>query len=350
MTKKDRIRAAVNGEQPDRMPYSFWTHMPGIDTDPEKIAEKTYELYKKYDWDFIKTMNSGMYSIEDFGCKIDASEVLKGGVSKITETQVHCSEDLYKLKEVPIEEGAYARELKHLQLVLDKVKEEDVPVITTVFSPLTTLDKICGKVTVKANVGNDNVKDIKVSWLSIYMKENPDAMKAALEEITKTTEKYAARVIENGADGIFFASQMSSYNQCTLQEYLEFGKEYDLRVIKAADKGWMNTIHCHGDNLIFEVLKDYPVQIFNWHAWETLPDVNEAYVMTGKCLMGGINRKDITERKKEKIQNQIFQCYKEMGGKHQILTPGCVIRYPLDTDMLMYIKNTLREIEEKLKR
>ena len=120
--------------------------------------------------------------------------------------------------------------------------------------------------------------------------------------------------------------------------------DYSEGMIREAQKG-----KCV-DNLIFEVLKDYPVQIFNWHAWETLPDVNEAYVMTGKCLMGGINRKDITERKKEKIQNQIFQCYKEMGGKHQILTPGCVIRYPLDTDMLMYIKNTLREIEEKLKR
>ncbi len=28
------------------MPYSFWTHMPGTDLDPEAISQKTYEFYK----------------------------------------------------------------------------------------------------------------------------------------------------------------------------------------------------------------------------------------------------------------------------------------------------------------
>ena len=71
MTKKERIQAAIRGEKPDKMPYSFWTHMPGTDLDPEAIAQKTYEFYKKYDFDFIKTMNNGMYPIEDLGCTVD---------------------------------------------------------------------------------------------------------------------------------------------------------------------------------------------------------------------------------------------------------------------------------------
>ena len=72
MTKKERIRAAIRGEKPDKMPYSFWTHMPGTDLDPEAISQKTYEFYKKYDFDFVKTMNNGMYAIEDFGCTVEA--------------------------------------------------------------------------------------------------------------------------------------------------------------------------------------------------------------------------------------------------------------------------------------
>ena len=48
MTKKERIQAAIRGEKPDKMPYSFWTHMPGTDLDPEAISQKTYEFYKKY--------------------------------------------------------------------------------------------------------------------------------------------------------------------------------------------------------------------------------------------------------------------------------------------------------------
>lgn len=48
MTKKERIQAAIVGEKPDKLPYSFWTHLPGIDLNPELLAEKTYEFYKKY--------------------------------------------------------------------------------------------------------------------------------------------------------------------------------------------------------------------------------------------------------------------------------------------------------------
>lgn len=107
----------------------------------------------------------------------------------------------------------------------------------------------------------------------------------------------------------------------------------------------MNTIHCHGNNIMFQILKDYPVQVFNWHAWETLPALDEAYALTGKCLMGGLSRTDITQGNRGAIQNQIYECFKLLGGRHQILTPGCVIRYPLDDEMLSFIGKTRNEIE-----
>ena len=73
MTKRERCMAAVKGEKPDKIPYSLWSHMPQFDHDADAITEKTYEFYKTYDVDFIKTMNNGMYSIEDFGAVIDYS-------------------------------------------------------------------------------------------------------------------------------------------------------------------------------------------------------------------------------------------------------------------------------------
>lgn len=328
MTKKERIQAAIRGEKPDRLPYSFWTHMPGTDLDPEAIAQKTYEFYKTYDFDFVKTMNNGMYAIEDFGCTVDYSEIVKGGVAKVTSTPVNCGEDWYKLKVCPCTQGSNARELRHLQLVLDKLKGEEVPVIFTVFTPITIADKISG--------------GKLVSYLEAGY---GDAVKAALEVITETTAQLTARAIEMGADGIFLASQMSSYDKCTIQQYREYGGPYDLRVLEAAKDGWMNTIHCHGENIMFEVLKDYPVHIFNWHAWETLPDLDEAHLLTGKCLMGGLKRSDITKSNKNEIRNQIFQCFKQTGGRNLILTPGCVIRYPLNDEMLAFIGQTRTEIE-----
>lgn len=333
MTKKERIWAAVHGETPDTLPYSFWTHLPGIDLDPEKLAEHTYNFYKTYDVDFIKTMNNGMYAIEDFGCEIDYSEIAKGGVAKVVKTPIHEAGDWLKLKPCSVEEGSLARELKGLRLLLDKVKGEDVPVIFTIFSPLTIANKLSGN-----------------TLLQYLADGHSEEVHSALKVITQTTCDMARAVLDLGADGIFFAAQSSTYDFMTAEEYRQFGVPYDLEVLQAAEKGWMNTIHAHGVNIMFELLKDYPVQVFNWHAWETLPAVDEASVLTGKCLMGGLKRTDITQRDRGAIQHQIYECYRMLGGRNQILTPGCVIRYPLDKDTLTYVKQAKDFVESKMRR
>ena len=331
MNKIERIKAALEGKDVDKLPFAFWSHLPGIDLDPEKLAKETYAFYKKYDIDFVKTMNNGMYSIEDFGCEIDYSEVPKGGVAKITKTPITCAEDWQNIKEVPLTSKAISRELYSLELLLDMLKDENVPIIFTAFSPITTAEKLSGK------------------KLKEHINEGKgELIHKALEEITKTTCKLVEKVIEMGASGIFFASQLTTFNEMTDEEYLEFGKPYDLKVLESASKGWFNVIHAHGNNIMFDILKTYPVQAFNWHAWETLPDINEARDLTGKCLMGGIMRMDITNCHKNEVRNQIYQSIKLLNKKKHILTPGCVIRYPLNENMLKFVKKTKEEIENIL--
>ena len=224
-------------------------------------------------------------------------------------------------------------------MILKKVKADDVPVIFTVFTPITTANKLCG-----GKIGQ-------------YIHQgHGEEVKAALEVICQTTEALAAKAIEMGADGVFMASQMSNYatsmavEPLTASEYLEYGKPYDVRVLNAANNagGWMNTIHCHGDNIMFDILKDYPVQVFNWHAWETLPTVDEVLATTDKCIMGGLKRFDITECNHNAIRHQIYECCRMSGGRRLILTPGCVIRYPLNEEMLSYVKKTKESVEQDM--
>ena len=272
-----------------------------------------------------------MYAIEDFGCEIDYSEISKGGVAKVTKTPIHRPEDWYQLKCCSTESGSLARELEGLHLLVDKVKGEEVPVIFTIFSPLTIANKL------SANTLRDHINE-----------GHKEAIHAALKVITETTCNMAKRVLELGADGIFFAAQSSTYSFMSAKEYQEFGLPYDMEVLEAAKGGWMNTLHAHGTDIMVELLRDYPVPIFNWHAWETLPAVDEASIVTGKCLMGGLNRTDITQCNRNAVRHQIYECCRLLKGQGQILTPGCVIRYPLDDDMLRFIKQTKMEIEQKM--
>lgn len=329
-TKTERVRAAVAGERTGRIPYSFWTHLPGIDLDPELLAEKTYEFYKEYDIDVIKTMNNGMYAVEDFGCTVDYSEIKKGGAAKLTSTPISRPEDWDKIEECSVEKGSLARELYSLRLLLERLKKdgEDAPVLFTVFSPMTIADKLSAK-----------------KMLAHIEEGHGDKVKAALERIARTTAALAERAIELGAAGVFFASQMSNYDAVSADMYREYGAPYDRLVLARCSGGWMNTLHAHGGNIIFEILKDYPVQVFNWHAWESLPSVAAVRALTGKCLMGGMNRMDITNGDRNAITEQIYQSCTLTGGRGLILTPGCVIRYPLDKEVLHFIRTVKDEVE-----
>lgn len=226
MTKKERIQAAIHGDAVDHVPYSLWTHLPGIDLDPARNAEHTYDFYKKYDVDILKTMNNGMYSVEDFGVTTDFSDIAKGGVAKITDTPVKEPEDWLKVKPVSVNAGALAREQKYLKLLLNKTKGE-VPVVFTVFSPLTTANKLCPSMMEHIREGHGN------------------KVKEGLKAITEITCALVQRVIELGADGIFFATQLSSYDLTEESFYREYGMPYDLAVLSASS-GWCNVLHAHG--------------------------------------------------------------------------------------------------------
>ena len=339
MTKVERIKAAIKKEEVNKVPYAFWTHLPGDDFHPEVVAEKTYEFYKTYDLDFIKMMNNGMYAAEDFGCKIDSSAVKSGGATVLTATPIQTPEDWTRLEPVDIHKGAYGRELKHLQLLLEKTKGE-VPVLFTAYTPLSVANKIADSM---LKYGKDNKP------LCHIQEGYGDKLKVALEVITETTCNLVKEVISMGADGVFIASQTSSYDYFTDEIYAEYGKPYDMKVFEAAKDGWFNTLHAHGDKLMFDTLKDYPVDVWNWHAFETLPSMKEARDLSGKCLMGGIQRYNITNRNKNAVIDDIYRSFEQMRGIGHILTPGCVIRYPLDTDMLEFVHQMKNEIEAKIK-
>lgn len=142
MNKFDRIKLAISGENQSSIPFSFWTHIPEIDRSSKEVAQTTYDLFKQDDLDFIKTMNNGMYAVEDFNTGIDFSEVAKVGVAKVIKTPINAYEDWSNVPLLELETAsALQRELDHLEHLLNLVDGE-APVIMTVFSPLTTAAKL----------------------------------------------------------------------------------------------------------------------------------------------------------------------------------------------------------------
>lgn len=328
--KNSKLKLAIAGKRQTEIPFSFWTHLPSIDREPELVAAETYRLYQQFDLDFIKTMNNGMYAVEDYGCQIDFSEVAEGGVAKVIETPINRYEDWATLPEASIHAGALARELDHLERLL-RLVDGEAPVIMTVFSPLTTADKLAQ------------------GRLAEYLAMDTEGyVHEALAKIAQTTAQLSARAIEMGAAGVYFASQMSSYEKLAEADYAKYGVPYDLQALQGAEQGWFNTLHVHGTDIMFDLLKEYPVQVFNWHAWETLPEIKEGIDFTRKCVMGGIARMDITNDRRNELRNQIYRTLTESEGQHIILTPGCGIRHPFLEGTIHYMQKIKQDIEQML--
>lgn len=331
MNKHEKLKRVLAGEFVGEVPFSFWTHLPEIDREPEKIAQATADLAKKYDLDLVKTMNNGMYATEDYGCVVDYSEVARGGVVRMVETPIQSYEDWAKLPELELATAAVLqRELDYLKRTLDLLDGE-TPVLMTVFSPITTADKLA-----------------KGAIRSYIEQDKEGYLHQALGRIAAVTAELAAEAIKLGAAGVYFASQASSYDILSAQQYAAYGKPYDLQVLAGANAGWLNAIHAHGDNIMFDLLRDYPVQLFNWHVWESLPEPREAQVYTGKTILGGLNRMDVTNERFNELQHQIYRVLTETEGKQVILTPGCVIRHPFSDDTIDYIIRVKKETEKLL--
>ncbi len=258
MTHRQRIENALAFKPTDRLPYSLWMHFPNRDRHPRRLAELTLANQKKYDLDFIKFMPYGLFSTVDHGLDL---EVFSGFEQPpiASEPLIKNSEDWGRLRPISGTEGEYAIVLE-AQRLLHNMMDEPVPVLQTVFSPMTTALKLSSAEVVIA-----------------HAKENPYHLHRALEIITAASVRFAKAAIALGADGIFFATQISCRNLIDKKTHDEFVRKYDLEILNAI-KGttWFNLHHIHGKQVMIEELNDYPVQAINWHDRDEGPSMAEA--------------------------------------------------------------------------
>jgi uroporphyrinogen decarboxylase len=115
----------------------------------------------------------------------------------------------------------------------------------------------------------------------------------------------------------------------TIEEYEEFGRPYDLRVLDAARHAEIMLLHIHGERIMFEQLIDYPVHVVNWHDRRTPPSLKEARAQYSGTIAGGVDSMEtIGGSSAEKVTAEVKDAIAQTEGKRLIVTAGCVI--PID--------------------
>jgi uroporphyrinogen decarboxylase len=124
-----------------------------------------------------------------------------------------------------------------------------------------------------------------------HLERYPERVHEALEAITVTFEGFARACLEVGVDGLFYATTgWATYDQLTDAEYEEFGRPYDVRVLKAADGAPFNILHvCRSHNMLWKLM-DYPTQAVNWATTDaTNPQIGEVWQRSHRPIIGGVD-------------------------------------------------------------
>lgn len=307
MNKRDRLEAAIHGDAAvDRVPVSLWRHFPVDDQYPDQLAAATIEFQNLYDFDFVKVTPSSSFCIRDWGARDDWRGNPEGTREYTQRVIVH-ADDWTRLKILDPRAGALGDQLRALEMIR-KGLPSTVPVIQTVFSPISQARNLIG-----------------ADKLPTHARQHKHELNAALETITETCLRFVDEAKKIGVDGIFYAIQFASTRVFSEQEYRELGEPHDRKILEAVSDLWLNVLHLHGDDVMFDLVSHYPAQVINWHDRETPPTLVEGKKKFKGAVCGGLRQWETMVRgDPDSVRAEAKDAIQMMNGRGLILGTGCV--------------------------
>ena len=304
MKKRDRIKAALTGNVVDRPPATLCMHYPGIDQEVETLAQAHAAFQKKYDFDFIKLTPSDYYCAADWNREIRGLDP-QSQSPLLLRPSIRQDAEWEHLKPLAPTSGRWGKQLQLLRRVKE-LTQPGVPILQTVYSPLTVARKLAGP------------------HLLQTLREQPKVLHRALEVIADTTKNYIAATLSHGADGVFYALDCANLGFLTTEEFETFGRWYDLEVLKAATAGWFNVLHIHGQGIMFDEVLSYPVQALNWHDSHAYPSIAQARGKTDLCFIGGLDETGpLINGTPGDVISEVAAFLNQTNTRRVMLGPGC---------------------------
>lgn len=310
MDARARVEAALAGDRVDRVPVGAWGHSYREEWSPEDLARVTVERARRAGFDFVKFQPRATVFAEAFGNRYRPSNHrLKGPV--LLEVAVP---DLAAWPGLGlVAEGVLEEQVRSLGLVVRELGER-VPVLQTVFSPVSVADYLVGRD--KRRVGRE-------------LRAHPEVVLPALERIAEVLAGFARRSVEAGAAGIFYAvSGFATRDTMPIADYERLLLPMDRRLLESLPKAaWFNVLHLCGSHINLGVGRRLPVQAVSWSIHnQGNPSLAEGRELTGRAVMGGLaQRGALLNGPESEIAAQARAAVAATGGRHLLLAPGCSV-------------------------
>ena len=328
MTPRDRVWATLRGDRVDRPPVSFWGHVYHRESSAADLVDATLERQDLFRWDWVKLNPRKHYHSEDWGVRYRYSG--RPDEKPVLETwPVQAGEDWGAIASRPVTAGALGEQLDAVRLLRRRLPAT-VPLIETVFTPLAVLGEM--------------VKEPAV--LKQHLGTHPEAVRGALEAVTRTYERFVAEVIAAGADGIYLATtSWGSHDWLTPDQHREWSRPFDFRLLAAAADAPFNVLHvCKPRNLLF-VMADYPVRAFSYDATDpTNPTLAQALERLPGAVMGGVSHEGALQHPRhEELLGELRRGWEQTGGRRWLVAPGCSVPPTTPAGNLRAVRSAVEE-------
>jgi uroporphyrinogen decarboxylase len=320
MTHRERIVATLAGGEVDRPAISLWRHFGGIDMTSEGLADAMIGFQAAFDFDFVKFMPTGTYTIIDWGAET-AWEPNDTGIRTVKRLPVRAPEDWARLTDLDTSADVLGMVNDALSATVRAIGR-DTPVLQTIFSPLSTARKLGGSATLA------------------HMRQDPEAFAIGLATIERVTARLVSDAIERGAD-IFYAVQSGSADILSQKEFETLERGPADRLLGSLPTDSIVVVHSHGDHLWFDEVAAWDVDAVNWHDRSSGPPMDVARQRTAKAFVGGIDAwTDLRGGTTADVTDRVHEALDRATGL--VIGPGCVI----PTDAAVHLVMAARKAVE----
>ena len=310
MDSRARVEAALAGGDVDRPPAGAWGHRYRDEWTPDRLAEVTVERARRFGWDFVKFQPRATFFAEAFGTPYRFSgHSLRAPVMERSSVP-----DLDAWERLALVDRAVMDQQADTLGVVARELGERVPVIQTVFSPLSVASYL---------VGRENRRLVR------ELRASPDVVLPALNRIADALIDFSRRSVSAGAVGIFYAiSGFATRDAMPPAVYDELVLPIDRRIVESLpSEAWFNVLHLCGSHLSIDVGARLPVQAVSYSIHnQGNPPLGETRRVTGRAVMGGLEqRRVLVGGPAAEIRRQAADAIASTGGRGLLLAPGCSV-------------------------
>lgn len=321
MTKKERVIAAIRGQETDVAPCGFSLHFPKEEAYGDRAVEAHLRFFEETDTDILKIMNENLVPY--------MGEINQGS-------------DYRLVGEMTMEDPFMKAQTQLTEKILKRC-DRDAFILGTLHgvtaSAIHPLEKM------DPSASYDQVRE----KLCHLLREDTRTVLDGMQRITDVMCRLAETYIKMGVDGIYYAALGGETRFFTDEEFAAWIRPFDLQIMKTVkDAGGYCFLHICKDQLNMERYRGYGeyADVVNWGVYEAPYSLEEGRrLFPGTAIMGGMaNRSGVlADGPAEAVRQEVHRILEDFGKTGFILGADCTLATEQDMDLLKAAVRAVRE-------